>query len=310
MKTIFGNRKTLVSISAIMLALVLMVGGTLAWLVIGDDTGKVVQFGTLDITSDVFDYSMDADRVIAIEPGKTVTKTGKIENTGTLDAWIEIQRPTIYLTHDEHNKIITPYAITPGSVNYDQYTAGYQVVAANDSVYNYVYYSIASIASYSAIYQPFEDSLVNTAAAIPPPILYFKTISTPTRYFLVMPASGEYYKAKNDGTTTSPAWTQLKDTEQLDFAVTVSSILDLYKAGKEGGNEWNGAYMESAGLKVTQNIEEAVADTFGLAQPIYADLTWADDNMFPPSYPPLVALRGAANVMTPYEALQKYYGWD
>ena len=312
MKTIFGNRKTFLSISAIMLALVLMVGGTLAWLVIGDDTGKVVQFGTLAIKSDVFDYSADSDKVISIQPGTLVDKEGVIQNTGTIDAWIEIQRPTIYLQADAKGDPVTPVALTPAAYDYGLYTASYQLIADNTSVENYVMYDLDSILDYDIVFEPYQDAMITTPAAIPPPILFYKTVTAPTRYFLVMPGSGEYYKQKNNGTPglgNEDLVILTTDTAIFNFEVGIKSILDLKTHAPDMKNNWNGAYMETSGVKAGQNIKEAVMDTFGLTSAEFDNLDWAGD--FPSTGVPIVALRGAAkSVLTPYEALQKYYGWE
>ena len=309
MKTIFGNRKTLVSISAIMLALMLMTGGTLAWLTVGLDPGEQIQLGWLDVKSDAFSYTGPAVSVkpIYLEPGEFYPKNGTIENVGTIEAWIELKGPTFWLTHDASNPPVPytpPLKLVPGVPQYDQYEVTFTAIAPNNAMMNYVFYDTPSVVAYGPIAAAYYASLATTPAPIPNPIGFFKLPVSATnpkeRYFIVMPGSGDYWDV--DGTFTT-----LSTRTNLQFKLDVETVLDLTKAGTQGGNEWGGALMETSGIMATQRLDGALFDIFGITAQDRLDLVWAGD---PSGGMPVVSLRGAAASYTPNDFLKEYYGFE
>ena len=308
MKTIFGNRKTLVSISAIMLALMLMTGGTFAWLTVGTGPGETIQTGWLDVKSEMFDLiGPDAsERVIFVEPGQLYPKASTIENLGTLAAYIEIKAPVMYLTHDiTGGALSSRVKVVPGMPEYDQYSASFTLKAPNTSVFNYVIYDSDCWDDFNNILIPDHIlTLATTPAPIPEPIGFMRLpgIGTdPDRFFVVMPASGDYYNING-------AFETLSSTTRLDYKVDVDAVFDFVKAGEDGYNQWQAAEMEVAGIVATQTLPGALEAVLGISPARYKDLQWAGDAVG--GGIPTVTLRGAKAGFTPYDFLKKYYGFE
>ena len=311
MKTIFGNRKTLVSISAIMLALVLMTGGTLAWLTVGMDPAKPIQFGWLDVKSDVFDiYGPEYnDKVIFVQPGEKYPKKGTIKNIGTLDAWLEISSPEIWFVQLDGNSPVKDANgdfIRTVLAPKDQYEATYTInePAGPQTLTNFVIWSDATANDYYGML-----ASRTYPSALPAPSVFMKLIGGRSyggvyvdkdRYFLVMPGAGDYY-IQDVGYNPVYVGGVAQTQNFPEFSINVESLLDLTLAGKLGGNQWNAAQMDAAAMQGTQTLQDAVGDVLGVTPAMIAGLVYADTRM--------VTLSRGAAAPTPFDVLQDFYGF-
>jgi hypothetical protein len=278
-----------------------MIGGTFAWLTQGILGPQTTDFGVLSVESRGIELGAnDTDTVIYLQPGYSWPETGGgyISNVGTVDAFVEITTPTVYLTRDIDGKKLTA---ANGTLDPD---TGVYTNIANTDLYEAGYTVLPNDAATEATYVGTDDAAwdVLTNPTIHDVVSHMKLVKDgKERHFLFFNASGKYYVRDDNGDTVYNADGTPAIVTVPAVTLAVQPKLDLATHAIKMGNDWNGAYMKGFKVHAVQGAyQQAIFDVVGLTPADFAALEWADNTTVQ------LRARSAAPRITPAQFLERY----
>jgi hypothetical protein len=273
MKMILGNKRMMLSLSGIVLALVLMMGGTFAWLTSGEGDPTNGNFGFLDVDVMSVDPTSPFNSItpIILQPGYSFNAEAQIVNKGNLKAVFVIPAAKVTLRSDNKGKPLAEEDYYPAPT--DLYSLGYDIEGGVGNTY----YSADGVTAGLA------PEYMNVAHFVLPAAANSTGKNINIMYF---DAAGEYYVYDDEG---EPIWENGKwKTQSVDqVALNVTANIDFKSHAIDMGAEWSGALLQGFVPKATQGeYDQAIIDTFGLKnaqgdafteETYVAALKWADE---------------------------------
>ena len=223
---------------------------------------------------------------VTLQPRMITFIDSYIANLSTEDVMIEIEQGTgmIMLNRDSNGQPVEPYAAPK-----DMYSIGFQVVPnqnilKDDHVeYGYLVYDTQSASLLSNYVFSIQDSLSDSPTYLEDPIFFMKSLGDGTvgdRYFLSMPATGDYYVMDESFDRVTNDDGSYK-TQLFECRVGIRMVVDLLKHAGAMGKEWEGAVLIPPRLTIAPNRPDCIRDILGLTQQDVASLVWAGDLMPP-----------------------------
>ena len=202
-----------------------------------------------------------------------------IANLGTMNTCIEVLPGTgmIMLTRNSKGESVEPYPAPK-----DMYSIGYQLKKpSNDALNSCLIYDITSATSYYNLL-----AARTYPSALVPPMGYYKLVGGRSydsdyvendRYFLLMPATGDYYVQDLSNNPVLGEDGSYKTEHFEQFRVEISITVDLLKYAGSMGKEWEGAVLIPPRLAVAPDFDVYLYDVFGLTPTMMESLEYPVD---------------------------------